>query len=162
MYDITKTNNLAIQYIELTPLPKKPTKKYLINTNLPNIIKRDRTTKLIKHPNITKHSLQRTHTPGHTPNAHFNLYIRSNTLSKNKQTQIPTNTTYITKMQPILYPYITPYKIPTQHNTTFTLFYTHIYNNLPTHPLLNTKIPKLIQNQYTQPLTHKQIYPLYK
>ena len=83
-------------------------------------------------------------------NKHSTLYIISTTLSKNKQTQILTNTTYITKMQPTLYPYITTYKKLT--NPPLTQYQNTKINtkpiHTPTHP--QTNLPPLQINPYQQ------------
>ena len=88
---------------------------------------------------------------------HSTFYIKSTTLSKNKQTQILTNTTYITKKQPTLFPYITTYNKPTNppptqyKNTKIKPIHT------PTHP--QSKLPplQLIPYQHinnkTKPIT---------
>jgi hypothetical protein len=102
MYAITKSNNLAIHYIVPTPLPKKYTNKHLINSNLLNLIKQDRTTNPVKHPNTTKHSLKKAHTPDHTPYKHNNnkttKKLQTNTQYKNNQKYQTHQTTHQTQL----------------------------------------------------------------
>ena len=143
IHAFTHTNSLIIHYIKPTPPPKKDIKIYLLHFNIPY---------------LTKHSPKSTHTHDHTPNIHSTLFIRNNTPSKNKnkQTQIPTTTTHITKLQPTTKSYINPYKMTTQHNTMVASFFTHTYNKL-TNPSSTQDQNTKIKSIHTP--THPQTIP---
>jgi hypothetical protein len=121
-------NYIAIITYLLQPHKKTPIILYRIETDCPNTSPPSKIY-TCGYTNKNNHYAHKKHSIHH---------IINTTPSKNKQTKILNNTTYITKNQPTLYPYITTYSKltnspPTQHQK----------------PKINKK------NQSTHPLIHK-------